>query len=829
MSRYTGVSLPRAEDSRLLTGTGCFGDDVLPNALHAVFVRSERAHARLAGIDVARAAAQPGVRAVATFDDLPPKLRACLPVLFPHEGLTAPRTPPPLAADEVCYVGQPVAVVVAEDRYLAEDAAELVDVTYEDLPVVTEYATAPDAAVTAHVDLPTNVAATVSESTGDVEAAMRTAEHCFEWTFTVERSAGMPIEGRVVSARYTEGSLEVRDTTQSPVSIRDGLADLLGLDTADVRVVTGDIGGSFGSKGVYFYAEEIVVPWLAIRLGEAVKWTEDRAEHFVASAHERGQQHRVRVGVDGLGRIVALHTSFVHDMGAYAQYGLIVPVVTASQLPSLYRLPCYSYEFRAVYTNTVPVAPYRGAGRPHGVFVMERVLDKVARQLGIDPVTVRRRNLIGADEFPYAVGVTYQDGERTVYDSGDYPRLFDRLDDAVGLDATRDWCAAQRRDGRWVGLGMAGYVEGTGLGPYEFASVTVDPDGGVVVATALSSQGQGHETMLAQLVADELAVPVESVRVRTGDSRRVPFGTGTYASRAAVMAGNAARTAAVQVRARAIELAARALDVPADALRCEDGTVFAPAYPGHKLTLGELALMADPARFAVGPDANRIAALRAQAHRGTGGAVAAGELPVLSAVASFSSNRGAWGSGVHAVVVEVDRDTFTVRILRYVVVHDCGTVINPAIVAGQIRGGVAQGIGGALFEKFGFAADGTPTNANLHDFLLPTAPDVPPVEIHHCGVPAATNPLGIKGVGEAGVIPVGAAIANAVEDATGLPIDDLPVFPAHLYRLAVEHGTRPDQSRRHGGDDEDRHGNDGHPRDGHRPGVPGGAVHPAHR
>lgn len=785
MNRTVGTATHRVEDDRLLAGAGEFGDDAAPDALHAVVIRSTRAHARVRAVHVASARTMPGVREAVTAADLPDALRAPLPVLFPHEGLSAARTPAALAADEVCHVGQPVAVVVATDRYLAEDAAEVVVVEYDDLPVVVDLTTAGHAGATAHLGMADNVAGVVTESTGDFATAYRAAPHRFSWTFSVERTAGTPLEPRVVSARFGAGTLEVRDTTQSPVSVRDGLATLFGLPPDRVRVVAGDIGGSFGSKGVYFYPEELLVPWLAMRLGEPVKWTEDRAEHFVATAHERGQHHRVRVGVDQAGRILALHTDFTHDMGAFAQYGLIVPVVTASQLPGMYRLPVYSYEFRALYTNTVPVAPYRGAGRVHGAFVMERVLQRVAAELDLDPLEVRRRNLVRPEEFPHPVDVTYQDGNRVEYDSGDFPALFDRLDQVMDLDGTRAWCRAARAHGRRLGLGVASYVEGTGLGPYEFASVRVTDDGIIEVATASSHQGQGHETTLAQVVADEFHVGVETVRVRTGDSALMSHGAGTYASRTAVMAGNAARTAARTVLGRARRLAARILDAAESEVDCSAGVFFVAGFPEVSVPLADLALAADPARFAVGRDAARIAALRARAHRGTGGAVRDGEVPALSATASFSSSAGAWGSGVHAAVVDVDRDTCAVRILRYVVVHDCGVVINPAIVAGQVLGGVVQGIGGALQERFLFTEEGALTTANLHDFLLPTAADLPTVEIHHLGVPSTTNALGVKGVGEAGVIPVGAAIANAIEDATGIAVDRLPVLPEHLADTAV--------------------------------------------
>lgn len=777
------TSVRRVEDERFLTGKGAFGDDFAAGALHACFVRSPHAHARITRIDVLQARRSPGVVTVATWHDLPPNLRGALPVLFAHPELTQPVTPPPLARDEVCFVGEPVAVVVASDRYQAEDAAELVQVSYELLkPVVGLTAAVAGRFPSCHLRLPTSVAGRVTEEVGDVTAALAQAPHRITRHFDVERSAGIPMEGRVVSAWPGEERLLVRDTTQSPSSIHAGLAQLLGLTPDRICVVAGDIGGSFGSKGVYFYPEELVVPWLAHCLDKPVIWTEDRAEHFVATAHERGQCHTVEVGFDDDGRILALDLRFVHDMGAYSQYGLIVPVVTASQLPGPYELTNYRYEFTASYTNTVPVAPYRGAGRPQGTFVVERILQTIANERGLDPTLVRRRNLVQPGSFPYPVGVTYQDGELIEYDSGNYQALFDALESKAlpHLLADRD---AARRGGRRAGVGIAACVEGTGLGPYESAEVSVSGNGEVTVSVALSSQGQGHETTLAQIAASRLNVPLSVVRVRGGDSRHVPASAGTYASRAAVMAGSAVAMAADRIACRAQQSAARCLGLPAHDLVLADGAVRARDDGSVHITLGELARLADPAGFDVGPDAARLAMFRSRLRRFPDATIDG--CPALRELATFTSSKGAWGSGVHAALVEVDEATWRVQILRYVVVHDCGVMINPAIVKGQIVGGVCQGIGGALFERLDYDDMGRLRNANLDDFHLPQAADVPDVEVHHLSTPSTTNPLGVKGVGEAGVIPVAAAIANAVEDAIGVPIDEAPFPPAVLHALAT--------------------------------------------
>jgi carbon-monoxide dehydrogenase large subunit len=783
---HTGAPARRVEDERLITGRGRFGDDRLADAAQVHFVRSPYAHARILSIDTHDARRLDGVLAVLTFADLPIALQAPLPVLFRHPDLVRAVTPPPLARDEVCFAGQPVAVIVAVDRYTAEDAADLVDVHYKPLGVVVGVTDAPHAYhPPVHLGHDDGVAAVVSEEVGTVDEALRTAPRRLRRTFHVERSAGMPMEGRVVSAGLVGDVLRVGDTTQSPASIQAGLADLLDMAVEDVQVVAGDVGGSFGSKGVYFYPEEVVVPWLAVALRRAVKWTEDRREHFVASAHERGQQHEVTVGYDDDGRVLALETAFVHDMGAFAQYGLIVPVVTASQLPGVYRLPNYRYTFASVYTNTVPVAPYRGAGRPHGVFVIERVMDLIAEDLALDPLQVRRRNLIAPDAFPYPVGVTYQDGLPTTYDSGNYPALFDRLEQA-GFEQLRTERDAGRRAGRCRGVGVAAYVEGTGLGPYESASVSVAASGRVTVAVVLSSQGQGHETMLAQVVADRMRIPMASVRVRGGDTAPGLASAGTYASRAAVLAANAAADAADAVTTAALELAGRALDVPVDRLTFDRGTVFCVDDPAQRITFGDLARIADPAAFTVGAGPGRLSTLRSFAHRP--GTIAGPS--ALRAVRTFVSSRGAWGSGLHAVLVDVDPLTFAVTVLRYLVVHDCGVVINPGIVRGQVIGGLVQGLGGALHERFEYGEDGLLRNADLRAFHLPGAADVPEIEIHHVCTASTTNRLGVKGVGEAGAIPVPAAMANAVSDALGTAIDRVPMFASDLQRLRAGPSSR---------------------------------------
>jgi CO/xanthine dehydrogenase Mo-binding subunit len=774
-----GRPVERLEDGRLIRGRGIYTDDVEHTAAEAAFVRSEHAHARIVDVDVSGALDVDGVLAIFTYEDLEGELANPLPLLIPHPGLVEPRTQYALARDEVRYAGEAVVMVLARDRYLAEDAASRIRVTYEQLPVVVDLK---EAAAT-----PGYVSGRFAESTGDPAAAMAAAPHVFEWSFKVERSAGMPMETRAVSARYDEGDdrLVVHDTTQSPTAIRGGLAMLFGMEAERVDVIAPDVGGGFGTKGMQFYPEEVLIPWAARRLRMPVKWTEDRREHFICSNHERKQAHDVKVGCDDDGRILAFETRFVHDTGAYCPFGLVVPVITASQLPGPYKLENYAYEFESVYTNTVPVTPYRGAGRPQGVFVIERVLEKIARELDLDRADVRRRNFIQPDEYPYSVGVTFQDGNIAVYDSGDYPGGFDLLMNEIDYAGFEEARAEAAAEDRRIGIGFGCYVEGTGIGPYEGAVVKVQPDGTVSVAVAVGTQGQAHETTLAQIAADALGVDVAEVEVTTGDTRAIDYGAGTYASRVAVVSGNAVHTTALEVRRQAAELAARLLEAAPEDIELSGGHAHVKGSPDSGIPLGQLAVIANPLRYAFGKQA-QAAARYAQRASATGDApLADGDSPGLHATDYYSPKSGVFGFGMHAAIVEVDGVTGQVHVLRYVVVHDCGTILNPLVVHGQVLGAVAQGIGGALYEQLAYDDDGQLQNASFMDFLIPYATEAPRPELHHTETPSPNNPLGVKGVGEAGIIPVSAVISNAIADALGQPIDHTPVTPLELFELGA--------------------------------------------
>ncbi|HLE76819.1 MAG TPA: aerobic carbon-monoxide dehydrogenase large subunit [bacterium] len=761
-TRYFGARIKRNEDPRLLTGRGTFVDDVQPTGVvHGAVLRSPHAHARIVRIDVTLAAALPGVHAVYTHADLPPKLQEPLPKLITHPSLIHHKTQYALAPGIVRHVGEAVAFVVADSRYLAEDALDLIEVEYEPLPPVVdlEQAVQPGTPLV-HPDMDTNVCAHYTQRVGNIEDAFARAAHVFSERFVVDRGTAAPMECRGVVAQWDARmrQLTVWDSTQAPIRIRNYLSQLLELPQNDVRVIAPDVGGGFGPKIMMCYPEEILVPFAATQLGRPVKWIEDRRENFAAMNQEREQIHDAQIAVDADGRILGVKTVFLYDSGAYIPYGIIVPIVASTTLPGPYRIPNYYCEFRAVFTNKTIVSPYRGAGRPHGVFVMERLMDRVARELHIDRAEIRRRNFIQPNEFPYDVGLIYQDNAPLIYDSGDYPAVFARTLEMIGYDRWPRERERYRRGGRHVGLGFAFYVEGGGIGPYEGCRITVEPSGKVYAATSVGTQGQGHFTSFAQIIADALTVPVEDVVITTGDSGAMSWGTGTFASRAAVVAGNAVALAAQAVREKALKVAATKLEARVDDLELRDGRVSVKGSPDRSLPLSEVAVAANPLRGTIPQD---------------------WEQPGLEASRFFAPPRGTFAGGAHAAIVEVDVDTGMLKILKYVVVHDCGRIINPMILEGQIRGGVAQGIGNVFYEKLVYDENGQLLTQTFMDYLLPTAMEVPNIEIDHIETPSPLNPLGVKGAGEAGVIPVPAVFAQAIEDALN------PEFPIRITKMPL--------------------------------------------
>jgi carbon-monoxide dehydrogenase large subunit len=778
-TRYFGAPIARNEDRRLLTGQALFIDDVeLPGLLHAAFLRSQIAHGRVRHVDVSAARRREGVVAVYTADDLGAYWQPG-PLLVPPppiEGITFnQRTQVPLAKDKARHAGEPLALVIAESRHLAEDALADIVVDLEPLPAVVDLERAlSESSPTVHDDVRGNVAARVRQRKGDYAAAVTRADHVIRRRFHYEHGASMPMETRGVVAKWDAKAnhLTVWDTTQAPVFVRNGLAGMLGLGERQVRVIAPFVGGGFGPKIMMFYPEEVLLPWAAIKLDRPVKWIEDRREHFFATTHERGQIHDAEIALGRDGRILGIKDEFLHDTGAYDPYGLTVPINSQCTLLGPYLVPSYDSTFTAVFTNKPMVTPYRGAGRQHGVFVIERLLDIAARELDIDRAEIRRRNFIPPEAFPYNNEIIYQDFAPLEYDSGNYLPVLDKALAAIGYDQfLAEERPRLRAEGRHVGIGIACYVEGTGIGPYEGAKIQVQANGKVIAATGIGTQGQGHFTSFAQIVADQVGVDVRDVDVVTGDTDQFYWGAGTFASRGAVVAGNAMNEAAKVVREKILRTAAEHFECDEQDLELANGMVSIVGVPGRAVRLGELAIKANPMRGAVRP----------------------GTEPGLEATRYFGPPRGATASGVHAMIVEIDPETMALNIRRYVVVHDCGTVINPLILAGQIHGGVAQGIGNAFYEQLMFDEHGQLLNPSLAEYLLPTALDVPRIELDHAATPSPLNPLGIKGAGEAGAIPAGPLFAQAIEDALGLSgkgieLLEIPLSPSRLWELILKPG-----------------------------------------
>jgi CO/xanthine dehydrogenase Mo-binding subunit len=785
-TRSFGEPVKRVEDPRLVTGQGRYVDDIgNDRTLHAAFVRSPHARALIRDIDPYDAYEVDGVVGIYTWDDLDGPLAEPLPVLIPHPDLTHARTGYALAKDRVNHVGEAVAMVIAVDRYVAEDAAALVRVDYDVQQPVVGLTKAAAAETLVHDDVPGNVAAVSTQAYGDAAAAVAAAPHRLTFEWDIERSACMPMEGKGVHAKWDadEERLTLWTSTQTSTGVRGAVSAKLGLELTQVDVITPDVGGGFGVKIVHPWPEELMVPWAAMRLNRDVKWTEDRREHFVSSAHERAQLLTVHVGFDDDGKVLGLEVDILHDHGAYIPYGLIVPINSSTQLLGPYHPGAYRVTFTSLYTNTVIVTPYRGAGRPQGVYAMERTMDRIAQFLGKDRMEVREANFIQPDEFPVDFGLMFQDGRPLRYDSGNYPAMAEKLKALVGWDDFERQRAEAAAEGRRIGIGVGFYVEGTGPGPYEGGHVQVLTSGKVKVATGLTSQGQGHQTAFAQVVADELGVPFEDVVVTTGDTRRVGYSVGTFASRGAVMSGSAVALAARKVRERALQIASDALEVDPSDLEIVEGNVRVKGAPANSIALGTIAVLSNPLRYAF-DEASKAATQFAGTTDFSKPPVEEGGKPGLDDTGFYSPTHSTFAAGAHAAIIETDPETAEIKILKYAVVHDCGKMINPRIVEGQIHGGVAQGVGGALYEIMAYDEAGQLTNASFMDFLMPYASEVPHgIAIDHLETPSTLNPLGVKGAGEAGVIPTSAVIASAIEDAERMPIVRMPISPTELFDL----------------------------------------------
>jgi carbon-monoxide dehydrogenase large subunit len=775
-SPFIGQSVKPRKTSRFLTGSGVYVSDVqLPNMLHAALARSMHAHARIRSIEVEPAVRLDGVVAVWTGSDVKDRIG-----LFPESFEIHPRAwlegvkpilqgprPAALALRKVHYVGEPVAIVVAEDRHRAEDAVDEIAIEYEPLPVVVNpYEALKAGATLVHDESNDNVVFSFNVEKGDADQALRDAPCSFREHFRHHRYCAAPLEGRGVVAWVEPKTniLTVWSSTQMPHLVRRQIAIQLNLPEETVRVIAPDIGGGFGPK-VFVYPEEILIPFAAWQLGRPVKWIEDRLEHFISTAHGRDQIHDVEVGFDEAGRILALRDRFLLDNGAYNPMGLTDAYNTAAHLQGPYKIPNLSVSGTCVSTNKVPNAPYRGAGRPEAVFVMERCVDLIAAKLSLDPAEVRQRNFVQPEEMPYSAGILYRDGEPICYDSGNYPETLARALKTAGYEQLRRRQEELRQSGRCLGIGIGCYLEGTGVGSFEGARVRIDPSGQIVIATGATGHGQGHETVFAQIAADLWGVSPEDVRLIEGDTASIPFGCGTFGSRSSVNVGSALFEASARLKEKVFRLGAHLLEANPDDLEMGNGRLFVRGMPQRSLALSELAKAAVPGWASKLPN---------------------GLAPGLEETFYFVPATVTWANAAHVAVIEVDRETGEIKLLDYVVSHDAGKLINPLLVEGQIHGGVAQGIGAALYEEICYDPNGQLLSGSFMDYLLPGSMEVPKIKTVHLESASPLNPLGIKGLGEGGAIAPPAAIANALADALRVAVNEIPLSPNRVLQLLAQ-------------------------------------------
>jgi len=746
--KFVGRSVPRLEDRPLLTGQGRFAADItFPGQWTMRVVRSAVAHGRLRTIDITAALALPGVHAVWTAPDV----THIPPIPFRLTGLKSlePYRQPVLARDIVRYVGEPVAAVFADDAYIAEDAADLIAVEIEPLPATLHAEGSPGVFAEGLGTEPD----AVRKGYGDIDAAMRDAHAIVALELCIGRHSGVPLETRGALARYDQARdiLEMHGAAKVPHWNRDTLARMLGRARESVQLYEGHVGGGFGIRGE-LYPEDVLVCAAALAFKVPVKWIEDRREHLIAANHSRQQLHQVRAAIDAQGRILGIDDEFFHDNGAYMRtHAATVPDLAAAMLPGPYRVPAYRCVGHIRLTNKTPCGTYRAPGRFESSFVRERLLDAIAAKVGVDKVEIRRRNLIGKSAMPYALGLDTL-GTHIVYDSGDYAGLLDKALALADWPALQRALARRRADGEKVGAGIAMFVEKSGLGPFDSVRIAVGGDGAVEVVTGVASLGQGVETAMAQICADALGVDYKIIRVVHGQTDRIERGMGAFASRVTVMCGEATRLAARRLRGKALAAAAELMQTSAAALDIVDGEIVRNGG-GPSMPLGELA-------------------------RALPGGLAAED--------TFESTHMVYPYGVHVAAVRVDADTGAVTIERYAVAYDVGKAVNPALVRGQIAGGLAQGIGGALLEEFLYDEAGEPLSVSFADYLMPSAHDVPAADILISeDAPSPLNPLGLKGAGEGGANPVGAAIASAIDDALELPgaVRQLPVSPQRIKAI----------------------------------------------
>jgi carbon-monoxide dehydrogenase large subunit len=767
--RVIGSPIKRIEDRPLLTGTGRFLDDLrFPGTLEAAFVRSPHAHAAIRGIDAGAAREMPGVHAVLTLADLMPLVsEERLPLQFRTAQLPPDITPFVLAKDEVAFVGEAVAVVIADSRYLAEDAAAQVEVDYEPLPAVADCRRALDAdAPRAHRGRASNILVEFRQSYGDVAQAFVRAPHRASVNLKQHRGGAHSIEGRGALAAYdvNEDRLTLWSSTQLAHEVRAFLMRLLRLDENQVRVVAPDVGGGFGAKFV-MYPEEVTLAAASLLLRRPIKWVEDRREHFLAAVQEREQYWDLEVAFEGDGRLLGVRGRMIHDEGAYTPQGINLPYNASTGLPGPYLLPAYELDVQVVETNKVATMPVRGAGYPEAAFAMERLLDRVAQELGLDRAEVRRRNLVPAEKMPYVTPLKTRSGSAIALDSGDFPGCQQRALAAIDYAGFSGRQREARAQGRYLGIGIGNGVKGTGRGPFESGIVRIGRSGRISVLTGAMPMGQGIRTALAQICAEQFAVAPDTVTVVAGDTAVIPYGQGGFASRQTVTAGSAVHLAAVAVREKALKVAAHLLEAGVDDLIIRDGRVEIAGVPGSGLSLREIA----------------------EAVSGVPGYSMPGQFePGLESLQSFLPSALTYGGGTHVVEVEVDVETGGVRILRYVIVNDSGRIINPTIVEGQIVGGAVHGIGNALYEWMGYDDGAQPLTTTFADYLMASATEVPRIEVTCADFHSPLNPLGVKGVGESGCVPAAGAIVSAVEHALapfGVRIGEYPMTPAKLFSL----------------------------------------------
>ena len=760
---YIGASITRKEDERFLTGRATFVDDItLPDMLHACVLRSPHAHARIKSIDTARALAMPGVATVLTYQDFADSAKPIPVRLYPLPGLE-PYLQYPLARDKVRHTGDPVALVVAKSRYLAEDALEAIDVSYEPLPAVVDIRESLLDKTLLHEEAGTNLAATYTINTGDIDAAFRNAEYTRKEEFKIHRHTGNPLETRGMVASYDAGTrqLNVWGMTKVPHFNRGVLASMLDFPEENIHFMEPDVGGGFGIRGE-FYPEDFLVPLASIRLGKPVKWIEDRLEHLVAANHSRDVLCEIEIAAKRDGTILGIKAQVYGDMGAYIRtHGGLVPSSTAALLTGPYRVPAYQCTVHCVMTNKTGAGTFRAPGRYESCFIRERLLDMVAADLNLDPAELRLKNFVQPSDMPYDAGKTRSEGN-TVFDSGDYPEAFNRALDELGYQDLKPRQGKQP-DGKYHGIGIASFVKNTGRGPYEPARLEVSETGHVDVYLGITSLGQGHETSMAQICADSLGVPMDSISVFHGNTDFIALGGGTYGSRGTVMAGNAIHLTCQILRNKILSIAAGYLDTDTANLVFQNGSIYRRGAEdqGPLMALGEIAALASNS-----PDATEQG---------------------LQATGHFETDQLTYSYGTHVAHVAVDPETGKLDILRYIVVEDIGRSINPAMVHGQAVGGAAQGIGATLLEDLVYDEAGQLLAGSFMDYLLPTSRDVPPIEsIVLENAPSPLNPLGVKGAGEGGIVATGATLANAVSAALaplGVQINQLPLSPDRILAL----------------------------------------------